>query len=93
MKRYIQEDGTPFVLELIDGEAGIVVSRLVHVEVASAVVRRVRAGDVSSEVMESLLDALAGEFSARFEVIELGGAVMNPRSAVPACGLIRPTAV
>ena len=77
VKRFVQEPGTPLVLALVGGEASIVVSRLAHVEVVSAVVRRAKSGDIDEKVLDNLFGAVESEFSARYEVVELGGAVMS----------------
>ena len=77
VKRYVLEQGTDRVLELMDAGRRLIVSRLALVEITSASVRRARAGDLSKDAMNSILATLEAEFRARFDVIELRGAVMT----------------
>lgn len=77
VKRYVAERGSGWVVERVDGEELIFVSRLAIVEVTAAVSRRARAGDLSAEHAESIHGALEDEFRNRFEVVELGGAVVT----------------
>lgn len=76
VKRFVQEVGTPFVLGLVKSEANIIVSRLTHVEVVSAMVRRAKTRDIEKNVLEDFFDAVESEFSTRYEIVELGGAVV-----------------
>lgn len=77
VKRYVREEGTDRVLELMDAGHRLIVSRLALVEITSASVRRARTGDLSQDAMNSILATLESEFRARFDVIELRGAVIT----------------
>ena len=76
VKRFILEEGTPRVLELLQAAEPVVVSRLAMVEVACTIVRRTKAGDIATEHLDSVLQTLDSDFRTRFDVIELGGATM-----------------
>jgi predicted nucleic acid-binding protein len=69
-KRYLLEPGTQRVRQLFRRNAEIAVSRLSEVEVASALVRRMRAGDISEHDAEQHLSALLHDLAA-CDVIEL----------------------
>jgi predicted nucleic acid-binding protein len=69
-KRYLVEPGTERVRQLFRRGAEIVVSRLSEIEVASALVRRMHAGDLDEEIAESHLQTLVGDF-ASLDVIEV----------------------
>lgn len=77
VKRYIDEQGTPVVIRLMTESDSIVVSRLAWVEVTSACARRVRARLMTDDQFEQVALVLEREIREVFEVIELGGAVMN----------------
>lgn len=77
VKRYLLEEGTRTVLELIESGEPLVVSRLALVEIASTAARRVKSGDISGDQCDSLLQVLEEEFRTRFDVIELGGAAIT----------------
>lgn len=76
-KRYILEEGTPRVSQLVESGDSLLVSRLALVEVASAAVRRTRAGDIAEDALTGLLQTLDDDFRRRFEVVELGGGTMS----------------
>ena len=76
-KRYLDEPGTARVIELFDSGAQIIVSRLAQVEIASAVVRRARAGGLSAELQELVLRALDEDLRSSLRVVELSGAVVS----------------
>ena len=77
LKKYIREDGTPRVLELIESGERLVVSSLAFVEVASTVVRRAKGGDIKENDLGLLLTTLEDEFRMLFDVIELGRATIT----------------
>ena len=56
--------------------------RLAQIELVATVARRARAGDLCDADASAVLAAIDGEFQARFDVIELGGAVMNRAESV-----------
>ena len=63
-KRYLQEEGTDRVRQLFRRNAEIAVSRLSEVEVTSALVRRMREGDLDEKDTERHLRALADDLTA-----------------------------
>jgi uncharacterized protein len=69
-KRYVSEPGTERIRQLFRRGAEIAVSRLSEVEVASALVRRMQAGDLDEETAESHLETLADDFES-FDVVEV----------------------
>jgi hypothetical protein len=69
-KRYLVEPGTDRVRRLFRRNADIVVSRLSDVEVASAITRRMRAGDLTAQVAERHLEALAEDLET-CDVVEV----------------------
>ncbi|HNQ23310.1 MAG TPA: type II toxin-antitoxin system VapC family toxin [Phycisphaerae bacterium] len=71
VKRYLGEEGTPRVLEIIAGAERVVVSRLTMVEVTSATVRRRRVGDVSADLARRVLEALDEDSRQLYEVVDL----------------------
>jgi hypothetical protein len=74
-KRYLEEPGTPRVLDLLE-MARIVVSRLALVEIASAAARRARAGGLAPDVRDGVLSALEDDLRT-FHVVELSPAVLT----------------
>jgi len=74
VKRFIREEGTARVLELVRGVPGLRVSRLALVEVTSTLVRRARGGDLEADVLDGLLRGLENEFRSRFDVQPLSEA-------------------
>jgi len=77
VKRYVEEQGTGRVLELLASPHRIAVSRLAMVEVTSAVTRRAHGFEVSPDQVAPIFDALDFEFRERFEVEELGKSVLS----------------
>jgi uncharacterized protein len=69
-KRYLVEVGSDRVRQLFRRNADIAVSRLSEVEVASALVRRMRAGDIDEADAESHLAALEEDLTT-CDVIEV----------------------
>ena len=82
VKRYRREQGTERVLELLDGSDPLIISRLAHVEVSSAIVRRGRASGISATDLNDLLGELDREIGSWFEVIELSAPIMTRASAL-----------
>lgn len=75
-KRYIREPGSERIEQLFRGRAAIAVSRLTLVEVASALLRRARKGDVDTELVRQHVDDLRDDFTS-VAVIESRGAVLQ----------------
>lgn len=69
-KRYLLEAGTDRVRQLFRRNADIVVSRLSEIEVASAIVRRARRGDLDEESADRHLEALTADLQA-CDVVEV----------------------
>ncbi|HXO20637.1 MAG TPA: type II toxin-antitoxin system VapC family toxin [Thermoanaerobaculia bacterium] len=72
VKRYVEEPHGEAVRELLDAPAGTVpaTSRLSEVEIASALVRRWREGDLSEPELDRALTSLNDDFTA-LTVVEL----------------------
>jgi len=77
VKRYVVESGTPWVVDLVEGDGHLLVSRLTLVELTATVVRRARAGDLSADDLAVVLEVVENEFRTRYDVIEVGGAVVS----------------
>ena len=75
-KRYVVEAGTERVRQLFRRSADIAVSRLSEVEVTSALVRRMKAGDIDTQVAEAHLAALTSDLAA-CDVVELRAPVVG----------------
>jgi uncharacterized protein len=76
-KRYLEERGTPTVLEISNSGARLIVSRLTAVEVVSAACRRARNGDINSDLLADILRAVDEDFTQLLEVTELVAATMS----------------
>lgn len=63
-KRYLVEAGSERVRQLFRRSTAITVSRLSEVEVTSALVRRMKAGDIAEDDLERHLVTLAADFAA-----------------------------
>jgi hypothetical protein len=77
VKRYVEEPGTPRVVDLMRQGMRLVVSHLARVEVASALSRRARQFGLPDDTVAPVYSALESELRDRFEVVELGGAVIT----------------
>jgi hypothetical protein len=76
LKRYREEIGSQWMFDLPRTSNRLVVARLAHVEVTSAIIRRRREpGNRPEQVVEALA-ALDREMEEFFEVIELEGTVI-----------------
>ena len=69
-KRYVVEPGTERVRSLFRRHAEIAVSRVSEVEVTSALVRRMRSGDLEADVVEAHLESLIEDLAA-CDVVEV----------------------
>ncbi len=74
-KRYVQEDGTAVVLDLVRGAETITASRFTWVEITSAVARAASSGVLSHA--DEIFDALDEDFSILIEIIEATSNVMT----------------
>jgi predicted nucleic acid-binding protein len=69
-KRYLVERGTDRIRQLFKRNPTIAIARISEVEVASALVRRMNAGDLDLEDTEAHLAALSHDLEL-FEVVEI----------------------
>ena len=76
LKRYQEEIGSDWATELVAGSDRLVVARLTHVEVTSAIVRRSRHPGNSPQEISEALATLDREMAEVFEVIEMEGSVI-----------------
>jgi predicted nucleic acid-binding protein len=70
LKRYRDETGSQRVVELMATSERSVVSRLAHVEVSAALVRRARQSAGVTRDLESVLSALDNDIRRDFRVVE-----------------------
>jgi len=77
LKRYILEPGTNEVIQLLQEDHQIGVSRFAHVEVTATIVRRAKGGDIEKDDASEVLDAFEDEFRARFNVTEVNGPTLT----------------
>jgi hypothetical protein len=77
VKQLVEEPGSDFVDNLLTRSETIAVSRLSLVEIASALVRRARAGDGPVDDLPEALRYMEEKFRVGFQVIEVGGAVIT----------------
>jgi predicted nucleic acid-binding protein len=77
LKRYREEVGSQWMLELSNNSDRIIVARLAHVEVTAAVVRRSREASESSQNAVLALAALDGDMRNEFQVVEFSEALIS----------------
>jgi uncharacterized protein len=77
VKRYRQEAGSEQVHKLIDDAERTVISRLAHVEVTAAIVRRGRAAATPAQELESLLARLDRTVNKAFDIVDLDTPIME----------------
>ena len=58
VKRYIQEDGTDVVKSILAGDDLITTSKLSYPEILSALMRKVRAGEIERKTFNGIVDML-----------------------------------
>ena len=80
MKRYVDEAGSPSVRDILASHA-VVTSRLSEVEVASALARRCREGNLARRDQDRALTALRADMGA-IGVVELTGDVAEAAIAL-----------
>lgn len=79
VKLYVDEPGSDHVEQLLldAGPGAAVISRLAVVEVAAALTRRSRKGDLSLDDLSAVMGRIRSDAKTRFRVVELGGATMS----------------
>ena len=77
VKAYRREEGTQRVLDLLSGSDPLIVARLAHVEVSSAIVRRGRATGIPESDLNAVLAELDREIAESLRVIEINPLVMS----------------
>jgi uncharacterized protein len=77
LKAYRNEIGTQQVVQLMQPAHRLFISRLAHVEVASAITRRGRATGTSPVLLKGLIAELDREVEMRLSVIELNHPIMR----------------
>jgi len=77
VKRYRKGVGTPWVLQLSAAANRLIVSRLAHIEVASAIIRRGRQSAGAAQAMTSALGSLESEIDSDFDVVEFTAPVTS----------------
>jgi len=78
VKRYIQEAGSAWVPRLCQQEQpqDLYIARIAGVEVISAIARRGRAGDLSSQELASALNRFRQDFVTTYEIIDINLAIL-----------------
>lgn len=76
LKRYLAENGSDRVLDIVGGGRPIAVSRLAAVEVVSACVRRCKARDIDPQDLDRISEAAEDDFRELFQVVEVTQAIM-----------------
>src|SRR5437870_4971740 len=82
LKRYRQETGSQWMLQLTQTSDRIVISRLAQLEVTAAIVRRARQAGNTPQQVAAALASLNREIAEMFEVIELAGPVIPQATAL-----------
>ena len=79
VKRYVEEDGTPWVQRVLNPAAGhrVYIARVALVEVVSAVSRRTRGGSISADGAAAILAALRRDSELQYRVVELTPAIFR----------------
>ncbi len=90
LKRYRNETGSQWMLDLSLASDRLVVARLAHVEVTSAIVRRGREPGNTAEQVAVALATLDREVGEIFEVIELEGPVISRAIQLARAHALRP---
>lgn len=79
VKRYVQETGTTWVCNILDPgtESTIYTARIAGAEVAAAIAKRRRTGDLSPQNASSAVQQFRSEFSALYWIVEITAAVVS----------------
>jgi predicted nucleic acid-binding protein len=79
VKRYVNESGSSWILQLFDPMAGNLsfVASITAVEVVSALVRQARAGHISSTDLIWALSLCRVDFAGGYQIVELSPAVIE----------------
>ena len=79
IKRYIAETGSSWVIGLLNPTAAndIFIANITGIETASAIMRRVRGGSLSSSMAEKVLSRFKRDFDARFIVVDLTAEIIE----------------
>jgi len=72
LKRYRDETGSQWIVELTKTSDRLVVARLAHVEVMAALIRRARQSAELPRNVESVLTAFENDIQRDFHVVEFG---------------------
>jgi predicted nucleic acid-binding protein len=86
VKLYVEEAGSDRALEAFEGASTgeVIISRLVPLEVTSALVRRSRNGDFDDQALNTALRLLDDDVGRRCRIVEVGGGAV-----LRATGLVR----
>jgi predicted nucleic acid-binding protein len=78
VKRYIQETGSAWVRTLCQQTQpeDLYIARIAGAEVVSAIARRGRAGDLSSQALTTTLARFRQDFATTYEIIEISPAIV-----------------
>lgn len=76
LKRYRQELGSRWVLDLAKSSGKLIVARLAHIEVTAALVRRGRQSGSPSQATLAALATLDADVAREFEVVEFGNSII-----------------
>jgi len=78
VKRYSQESGTDWVLQVLDPAAGndLYMARITGAEVVAAIARRGRSRDLSDDQTTTAIHQFRSEFASSFRIVEITSAVI-----------------
>lgn len=90
-KRYVHEAGSEALRSLLDAGADcrIVIARITSVELASAIARRHRAGDLTAADAADARNALASDMVGEYRVVELTAAIAADAMALAERHMLR----
>lgn len=77
VKRYRHEAGSDQVAQLLGESERVIVSRLAHVEVSAAIVRRARETQSAADEVDRVLNVLDGDLRDSLDVVEIDPQVMD----------------
>jgi len=83
-KMYVAETGTALVQSIVDPSASneIYVAHITRVELASAIARRQRAGDLTSGAAAGALSDLRSDFVSEYSILQITAKLISPACTV-----------
>lgn len=75
VKRYLIEQGTNWLINLLGGSNAVFVARITHPETASAIHKRVRSKTMGVNTQNRLLTLVNYHFLSQYSIIEINGSI------------------